>query len=121
MQEIDIAVSDGRIVERENKRVSWAESQTLPYLEAVIQESFRMHPAPGLLLERVVPRQGLDVLGEMIPGGTIIGCNAWVLHRREEVFGSDANSFRPERWLEARPDQLREMVSIATFPLTVLK
>lgn len=110
MQEIDLAVVDGLIAERENKRVRFSESLKLPYLDAVIQESFRMHPAPGLLLERVVPPQGLDILGETIPGGTIVGCNAWVLHRREEVFGSDVDTFRPERWLEARPDQLKEMV-----------
>lgn len=112
MQELDLAVSNGTIAERENKRVSWAESLKLPYLDAVIQESFRMHPAPGLILERVVPPQGMDILGEMIPGGTIVGCNPWVLHRREEIFGSDVDNFRPERWLEAGPDQLKEMVSV---------
>ena len=81
----------------------------MPYLDAVIQESFRVHPAAGLILERVVPPQGIDILGERIPGGTIVGCNAWVLHRRPEIFGSDVDTFRPERWLEAKPDQLREM------------
>lgn len=112
MAELDLAANNGTIAERENNRVSWAESLNLPYLDAVIQESFRMHPAPGLILERVVPPQGLDVLGEIIPGGTIVGCNAWVLHRRKEIFGSDVDVFRPERWLEAQPDQLKEMVSI---------
>jgi hypothetical protein len=27
--------------------------------------------------------------------------NAWVLHNDEEVFGLDANCFRPERWEES--------------------
>lgn len=109
MAELDEAARNGTIAERDHGKVSWSESQKLPYLDAVIQESFRMHPAPGLILERVVPRQGIELLGEHIPGGTIVGCNAWVLHRRPEVFGSDANTFRPERWLEAKPDRLREM------------
>lgn len=112
MEELDDAARNGIIATRDNNRVSWAESHKLPYLDAVIQESFRMHPAPGLILERVVPPQGIDILGNVIPGGTIVGCNAWVLHRREEVFGSDADTFRPERWLEAKPDQLKEMVSV---------
>jgi cytochrome P450 len=51
----------------------------------------------------------MDILGSHIPGGTIVGCNAWVLHRRPEIFGQDVDSFRPERWLEPKPDQLREM------------
>jgi cytochrome P450 len=51
----------------------------------------------------------MDILGEHIPGGTIVGCNAWVVHRRPEIFGEDVDIFRPERWLEASPAQLKEM------------
>lgn len=109
MKELDEAVRDGIIEDREKRTVSWAEALKLPYLDAVIQESFRMHPAAGLTLERVVPPQGMDILGEYIPGGTIVGCNAWVLHRRPEVFGTEVDAFRPERWLEASPGQLKEM------------
>jgi len=109
MEELDEAARNGTISERDHGKVSWTESQKLPYLDAVIQESFRMHPAAGLILERVVPPQGIDICGEHIVGGTIVGCNAWVLHRRPEVFGADADTFRPERWLEAKPDRLREM------------
>lgn len=109
MQELDEAAQSGQIEEREYNKVSWAESQKLPYLDAVIQESFRVHPAPGLIMERVTPPQGINVLGEHIPGGVIVGCNAWVLHRRPEVYGRDVDVFRPERWLEAKPDQLKEM------------
>ena len=89
--------------------VSWATSQRLPYLDAVVNESFRLHPAAGLLLERVVPPQGATIVGERIPGGTIVGCNAWVLHRRPEIFGQDIDVYRPERWLEVAPEQLQKM------------
>lgn len=109
MQELDDAVTNGIIEARPDKMVSWSESQKLPYLDAVIQESFRVHPAAGLILERIVPPQGMDILGTFVPGGTIVGCNAWVLHRRSEVFGSDVDTFRPERWIEASPEQLRVM------------
>ncbi|KAL1639278.1 hypothetical protein SLS58_008120 [Diplodia intermedia] len=109
MQELDEAVRNGSIVDRENGAVTWGEAQKLPYLDAVVQETFRMHPAAGLMLERVAPPQGITVCGRFIPGGTIVGCNAWVLHRRPEVFGEDAHEYRPERWLEASGDKLREM------------
>ncbi|KAH7135612.1 pisatin demethylase [Dendryphion nanum] len=109
MRELDAAVLDGTIESRPNKTISWSESQKLPYLDAVIQESFRLHPAAGLILERIVPPQGMDILGTFVPGGTIVGCNAWVLHRRPEVFGLDVDVFRPERWIEASPDKLKEM------------
>lgn len=108
--EIDEAVQNGTIEDTEqNGLITWTESQKLPYLDAVIQESFRMHPAPGLLLERVVPVQGIDILGQLIPGGTIVGCNAWVLHRRPEIFGADVDIFRPERWTDATGERLKEM------------
>ncbi|EMD60387.1 hypothetical protein GGP41_000714 [Bipolaris sorokiniana] len=109
MRELDTAVADGIIESRPDKTVSWSETQKLPYLDAVIQESFRLHPGPGLLLERIVPPQGMQINGEFIPGGTIVGCNAWVVHRRPEVFGLDVEAFRPERWLEATPEKLKEM------------
>jgi len=109
MKELDDAVANGAVESRPDKTVSWAESQKLPYLDAVIQESFRMHPAAGLILERIVPPQGMDILGNFVPGGTIVGCNPWVLHRRPEIFGSDVDTFRPERWLEANPSKLKEM------------
>jgi cytochrome P450 len=109
MAELDAASLSGLITSRENNTVTWAESQQLPYLDAVIQESFRLHPAPGLILERVVPASGMSILDTHVPGGTIVGCNAWVLHRRSEVFGEDVDTFRPERWIEASPDALREM------------
>ena len=79
--------------------MTWSESQGLPYLDACVKESFRLHPAPGLPIERVVPAQGAEIAGNFVPGGTIVGCNAWVIHRRPEVFGEDVEVFRPERWL----------------------
>jgi cytochrome P450 len=110
MAEINEAVENGTIEDKDGDGiVTWTESQKLPYLDAVIQESFRLHPAPGLLLERVVPAKGIDILGHFIPGGTIVGCNAWVLHRRPEIFGADVDHFCPERWTDASPDRLREM------------
>lgn len=79
--------------------VSYTEAQALPYLNACILEAFRIHPAPGLLLERIVPAEGSEICGERVKGGTVVGCSAWVLHRRPEVFGEDVELFRPERWL----------------------
>ncbi|KAL8727455.1 MAG: hypothetical protein Q9166_006043 [cf. Caloplaca sp. 2 TL-2023] len=109
LDEIDHAAHFGVIEDRPTKVVSWAESQKLSYLDACIKEAFRLHPAPGLLLERIVPPQGVDICGEHIAGGTIVGCNAWVIHRRPEVFGNDVDAYRPERWLEVSKEKRKEM------------
>jgi len=109
MQELNDAVQEGKIQNRPSGLVSWSESQTLPYLDACIKESFRVHPSAGLPLERVVPPQGMDIDGHFIPGGTIVGVSAWVIHKREDVFGKDVDAFIPERWLDCTKEQRKEM------------
>ena len=81
--------------------VSYKDAQNLPYLDAVIRETFRLQPAVGLILERVVPGVGLVLPdGRFLPAGTIVGMNPYVLHRNEDVFGSSPDEFIPERWLK---------------------
>ncbi|KAI9756557.1 MAG: guanine nucleotide exchange protein for ADP-robosylation factor [Chaenotheca gracillima] len=109
MDELNGALKSGQIEKRASGLVTWSESQQLPYLDACIKEAFRVHPAAGLPLERITPPGGAEILGEHIPGGTIVGCNAWVIHRRPEVFGEDVDAYRPERWLENSAEKLKEM------------
>ena len=109
MNEIGTSVETGELKERPSGVVTWAESQKLPYLDACIKEAFRLHPAAGLPLERVVPEGGADICGEYIAGGTIVGCNAWVIHRRTEIFGPDVEVFRPERWIDVSKEARKEM------------
>jgi len=98
-RELDSKAKEGFFGDYENGLVTWTESQKLPYLDACIKEAFRLHPAPGLTLERIVPPQGADIAGHFVKGGTIVGCSAWVMHRRKEIFGEDVEVYRPERWL----------------------
>ena len=109
MEELDNAIRNGAIPNRKTGLVSWTEAQRLPYLDGVIKEAFRLHPAPGLPLERIVPKGGAVICGETIAGGTIVGCNPWVIHRRPEIFGEDTETFRPERWIEVDPDHRKVM------------
>lgn len=80
----------------------YSETKDLPYLSAVIREGQRMHPVISGILERIVPARGLTLPdGRFIAPGTRVGINAWVSHRNKDVYGADADSFRPERWLRA--------------------
>ncbi|CAO2657980.1 Nn.00g072400.m01.CDS01 [Neocucurbitaria sp. VM-36] len=104
-QEIDSQQQEGKI----SKNITFKESQDMPYLQAVMKEALRMHPATGLPLERVVPSGGATICDRFFPEGTIVGVNTWVAHRDSETFGADANEFKPERWLIDDKDELSFM------------
>ncbi|KAF4333077.1 cytochrome P450 monooxygenase oxidoreductase [Fusarium beomiforme] len=87
--------------------IKFSEANQLPYLQAVIKEGLRMHPATGLSLGRVVPPEGSTLAGQYFPPGTVVGINSWVAHANTKVFGHDADVFRPERWLD-QPELVRE-------------
>lgn len=76
---------------------------------AVIMEALRIHPSTGLMFERYVPAGGLVLHDKFIPAGTTIGVNAWVFNRDKNIFGDDSDAFRPERWIEGKPECLKEM------------
>lgn len=94
--EIDAAAKEGRL----SDPVTFKEAQELPYLQAVVKEALRIHSATGLPMQRIVPAEGTTIAGRFIPGRSSVGINAWVAHRNTSVFGSDAEHWRPERWLE---------------------
>ncbi|OMP83160.1 Pisatin demethylase [Diplodia seriata] len=90
--------------------ITYAEAQRCEYLQAVLKETLRMHPAVGQPMMRRVPvgGPGVEVVpGTWLPAGAEVGVNPWVAHRNEGVWGRDAGVFRPERWLEERDDATR--------------
>lgn len=105
VSELDDAHAQGRL----SIPVAWKESQQLSYFIAVVSEALRLHPAVGLILERVVPQGGLELSnGTLLPAGTIVGASPWVVHRDKTIFGDDVDSFRPERWMRAETESEAE-------------
>lgn len=46
-----------------------ATQEDMPYLQAVIKESLRLHIATGMVLERMVPKGGITLAGTFFPEG----------------------------------------------------
>lgn len=84
-----------------NAIVTYHEASDLPFFQACLKETMRVHPGFGMNLERIVPKTGIEIAGYFLPPGTVVGANPWVIGRDREVFGDDADCFRPERWIEA--------------------
>jgi cytochrome P450 len=90
--------------------VTMLQAQSMPYLQAVVLEGFRMRPAVVYGHFKSVPVGG-DTLpnGIRLPGGTAIAPNYIALTRRTDVWGTDADLFRPERFLEVDAAKRHEM------------
>lgn len=103
--EIDAAFADSTLT----SPILQTQSVKLVYLGAVIKESFRLFSPFAAPIQRYAPASGLVLAGTPIPIGTRVGLNPAVVHHHKEVFGEDAGSFRPERWLESDVEQVKLM------------
>ena len=78
----------------------------LPFLEGAISESLRLYPpVPLEILENVSSRPIALPQGEIVRPGEQVVWSAWVMARLPTFWGDDAETFRPERWIdmERRP------------------
>ncbi|GKT40345.1 cytochrome P450 monooxygenase FCK2 [Colletotrichum spaethianum] len=70
----------------------------LPYLQACIDETLRLHPPVPSGLQRMTPPEGMEIDGTFIPGNTIV----------------QANEFIPERWT-TRPEMAKDHTVFIPF------
>lgn len=93
--------------------LTYDQTVALPYLQACITEAMRLTPVIGISLPRTVPKGGMNIEGHQLSEGDVVGMNPWIVHRDEELFGEDAEEFRPERYLEASESQRHAMEAMS--------
>uniref|UniRef100_J3N173 Uncharacterized protein n=1 Tax=Oryza brachyantha TaxID=4533 RepID=J3N173_ORYBR len=79
------------------RRIEESEISQLPYLQAVIKETFRLHPPVPFLLPRQATKT-IQILGYIIPKGARVLINVWAMGRDEDIW-PEAMKFMPERFL----------------------
>uniref|UniRef100_A0A914HV24 Cytochrome P450 n=1 Tax=Globodera rostochiensis TaxID=31243 RepID=A0A914HV24_GLORO len=71
----------------------------LKYTEAVVKETLRLCPIGASVMNRICSQT--TTLGEhTVEEGTVVIVDVLSVHRDKNVWGEDAEQFRPERWLE---------------------
>ncbi|KAE8896484.1 hypothetical protein PF005_g3388 [Phytophthora fragariae] len=69
----------------------------LPYLEAVVKESLRLHA----IATTRVPNKSVTLSdGTFVPFGCAVMMPAYATARLKNVWGEDASDYKPERWID---------------------
>ncbi|KDR76226.1 hypothetical protein GALMADRAFT_67812 [Galerina marginata CBS 339.88] len=91
---------------------------SLPYLDAICRETLRLYPPVSTLTREVLqdtvlplmtPVKGLNgaqVCEIPLRKGTIIAISILNTNRNPELWGPDAQEWKPERWLDPLPDSV---------------
>ncbi|OAL44042.1 cytochrome P450 alkane hydroxylase, partial [Pyrenochaeta sp. DS3sAY3a] len=84
----------------------------LPYLQNVLKETLRLYPSVPVNTRTAMRTTILPTGGGpdrtspvLIPKGSAVAFSVYSMHRRTDLYGMDAELFRPERWDEEMPMQ----------------
>ncbi|KAB8069709.1 cytochrome P450 [Aspergillus leporis] len=84
---------------------TYEQLRRLKYIQYCVNESLRLHPVVPrnereAIRDTVLPLGGgKDGLSPVfVPKGTLAAYNVYAMHRRADLYGPDAEEFRPERW-----------------------
>jgi cytochrome P450 len=70
------------------------------YLTAVVHEALRLHPSVPFDIKHVEQDDVLPASGTQVKGGDSIAYIPYAMGRMHSIWGTDAEQFRPERWLD---------------------
>jgi cytochrome P450 len=79
---------------------------TVALLDAIINETMRLHPPVPSGTQRVTPPEGLWIGDKFIPGNTIVQVPSYTVFRDERAFELP-NEIIPERWT-SKPELVRD-------------
>ena len=98
-REVDRAYEELALSGQDPAELGLRELEKLPFLNACVQEGTRMCPSIVWQLPREAPEAGITIAGHYIPPGATLGMSPMSHNRSKEIFGDDADEWRPQRWV----------------------
>ncbi|XP_016479430.1 cytochrome P450 93A3-like [Nicotiana tabacum] len=94
VEEIDSVVGKRRVVEE-------SDMANLPYLEAIVKETLRLHPTGPMIIREST--EDCCIGGYLVPGNTRLLVNTWAINR-DPQYWENPLEFLPERFLKDQLD-----------------
>ncbi len=96
---------------------TFSQVKDLPYMDMVIKETMRIHSTSSLGLPRIIPPgPGITLLGHHFAPGTVLSVPAYTIHHSTDIWGPDADTFRPERWEKVSEQQKAAFIPFSYGP-----
>ncbi|KAL0379622.1 UNVERIFIED_CONTAM: cytochrome, partial [Sesamum angustifolium] len=91
-----------RNVAGQKEEIQESDISRLPYLRAVVKETFRLHPAAPLLVPHKA-EEDVEINSYIVPKNAQVLVNVWAMGRDSSVWAMP-DVFMPERFLETETD-----------------
>ncbi|KAL6713745.1 hypothetical protein ACLMJK_008237 [Lecanora helva] len=81
----------------QSSKFDQANLDKLPLVKAVCEETLRLRPVVPLLYRQA--SEPTSILGEPISKGTVVSLSPYGINRNPEIWGKDADTWNPDRWM----------------------
>lgn len=97
-----------------SRPVSDSDIPNLPYLQAIVKETLRVHPPGPLLSWARLAIHDVHVGDNLVPAGTTAMVNMWAITHDEKVW-AEAEKFKPERFMDEDVSIMGSDLRLAPF------
>lgn len=97
-----------------DEKLTYEHVTKLEFIEQILRETLRLNPVAPYVLRWC--KEDTKIRDCIIPRDTTIIVNLYTMHRRQDIYGSNANEFNPDRF---HPDEVKKRNPHAYAPFSL--